>query len=502
MLNTQLRIIFLALFFAFMSANSFSQSYTLEEELKQGLEQRYATVELPDTNTFYGQGEALEMIVNQAFCSAAKEKGLRLGTDGWLFNLKDGLDFGPSEAAEGIMPTDEVISWLRSYRIALESVGITPIMLLLPQRGLLSEDYLSAELKQELEDRQSLKNYQSMLEDYLEAGFVHTPDLYQLTTDTAKKGDYYAYYPIDHHITTHTALDWAKEVATIVMSQEGYEDFEKAAFELELLPDTFTVIGWHQQMEVQWACESNMEGQLFNPIYELSNPATANSLFSDIKPLIATVGSSHLGANMNRAGTSDYLTPGSGLSEFIAYLTQLPVQNHAMFSLANASIEHYLRNDFYAEAPPPYLVQLIEAHHHPYPIYHYRSMAPMTYGKCQNPVWQGELLFDDYFELTDMDIELSGNSMDYYLWMELDLPVLEHRKWSIDIDYDNNSESIIFDTDDRFLEFPSTFGIQLESGSKHLSRLQVNPDAKWYEGDIITTSLCYIPDVQNDYKQR
>ena len=400
------------------------------------------------------------------------------------------------------MPRDDVVEWLSYYHAALESVGITPIMLLLPQRGLISEDYLTPELAQELEDRESLANYLQMLADYHAAGFVHTPDLYTLTKDAASKANYYAYYPIDHHITTHTALDWAKEVATIVMSQEDYEDYAKVDFELELLNDTFTVIGWHQQMEVQWACESNMEGQLFNPIYDLRDPASENSLFADIEPLIATVGSSHLGSNMNRAGTSDYETPGSGLSEFIAYLTQLPVQNHAMFSLANASIEHYLRNDFYNEPPPPYLVQLIEAHHHPYPIYHYRSMAPMTYGKCQTPVWQGELLFDDYFELTDMDIELSGNSMDYYLWMELDLPVLEHRKWSIDIDYDTSKESIPFDTDDRFLDFPSTFGIQLETGFETLSRLQINPDAQWYEGDIITTSLCYIPDVQNDYKHK
>lgn len=477
----------------------------LSSQLSTQLNKRFEAIPLPDTAEFYGQNEAFADIVETAFCENAVQNNMRLGSEGWLYNLKDDLDFGLSQAKpqDGALPKTDLVLWLKEYKTALETVGMTPIMMLVPQRGLVSEQYLDKELQNYLLEIDSKDQYEAMLKAYLEAGFDYVPDLLKLTKEAAAKGGYHAFYPIDHHITTHTAHAWAKEIAQIVMSQKEYSDFDKTEYKISLLDKVFEVIGWHQQMEVQWACESNMEGNLFNPYYQLEEKTdnSADALFKENKALIATVGSSHLGSSENRAGTSDYITPGSGLAEFTAYLTQLPVLNHPMFSLANASIEHYLRNDFYADEHPPYLVQLIEAHHNPYPVYHYRSMAALTYGECQNPVWQDNLLFDDYFELAVPEGVMQDDSLEYYLWLELDLPVLEHRKWSITLDYDDGSETIPFDTDDRFLPFPSTFGIQLAPNHKALKNILVEPDPEWWRGDIIKTSLCSIKKVQEDYEK-
>lgn len=497
----------------FCFSASFAQSNNelspqLNTQLNTQLNERFKAIPLPNTSDFYGQNDNFVALIEDSFCREATKKNMRLGTNGWLYNLKDDLDFGVSKSTiqEGALPKSELVLWLGEYRTALETVGITPIMMATPQRGLVSEQYLDDELKEYLADIDSKKQYEQMRSDYLEAGFEYTPDLLTLTLTAAEEGGYHAFYPIDHHITTHTAHAWAKAIAEIVMSQEDYPDYAKTDYSIKLLDKVFEVTGWHQQMEVQWACNTNMEGELLNPYYALETDTsdTASALFAENKAIIATIGSSHLGSSENRAGTSDYTTPGSGLAEFTAYLTQLPVLNHPMFSLANASIEHYLRRDFYAESPPPYMVQLIEAHHNPYPVYHYRSMAALTYGACESPVWQDDLLFDDFFELAVPEGVMQTDSLGYYLWLELDLPVLEHSKWSISLDYKNEnqetiSETIPFDTDDRFLPFPNTFGIQLAPNYNALTNILVEPDPEWYYGDVIKTSLCSIEQVQQDY---
>jgi len=492
---------FIVLCLLALASSSNAQQTNLNSASNESLTERFNAIPLPDISDFYGQNDDFKTVVEKAFCDNAAQNNMHLGNEGWLFNLKDDLDFGVASPQEGALPQKELVLWLREYRKALETVGITPIMMLTPQRGLVSEQYLDEELSDYLAKVDSQGQFEQMRSDYLEAGFEYTPDLLNIALDAAEAGGYHAFYPIDHHITTHTAHAWAKEIAEIVMSQDDYAGYTKTDYGINLLDKVFTVIGWHQQMEVQWACNSNMEGELLTPYYELVEESsdTSTALFAENKAIIATVGSSHLGSSENRAGTSDYETPGSGLAEFTAYLTQLPVLNHPMFSLANASIEHYLRRDFYAESPPPYMVQLIEAHHNPYPVYHYRSMAALTYGACESPVWQDNLLFDDWFELAVPEGVMEGDSLGYYLWLELDLPVLEHRKWSITLDYQDSSETIPFDTDDRFLPFPTTFGIQLGANQKALTNILVEPDPKWYEGDVIKTSLCSIEQVQEDY---
>ncbi len=473
-------------------------SFVIAQNTTELIQQRLETIPLPDPAEFYGQTAEFAKAVEANYCDTAKTQNtMYLGTDGWLFNRQREIDFGRQSLSIYDLSYDEIVFWLSEYRKALETVGFKDeVMLIIPPKGLLGENHLSEELKNFLVKNKTEAHYDEMRQAYLDAGFENVPDLLSVirNSDTGT----FSFYPVDHHFTPYTASLFAAEAAKAILENTSYDALPKTPVNAVFSEDIFTVIGWEHEIQVENACGTDIP-TVYKPVYELEYVDNAPELLSEEKPEIVLTGNSHIGYQFNRPGTDGgYQTPGTGLSTFLAHLTHLPVLNYAVYGLQNSAIEMYLRTDFTSEAPPSYLIQLLEAHAYPYPAYHYRALPALTYGKCASPVFEATLSRAEFWRL-DIPVDLPQDT-DYYLWLELDEAAQKHTEWGLDEKYSSGkSNTIKFSTDDRFINFPMNFALQLLPEQGNLSYIRVAPESGWH-GKSVTVSICDIEQARASYE--
>ena len=474
----------------------FSLAQTDVETLVQ---ERLETIPLPDPVTYYGQNDAFAAEISAAYCDAALADKRYLGEDGWIFTRAREIDFGRERLGTKDLSYNEIVFWLSEYRQALETVGFDEaVMMVVPSKALLGQAYLTDELQGTLEELATEDTYQTMRQAYVDAGFTHVPDLLQIARDAAEGT--FPHYPIDHHFTPHSALQWAAEVAKIIMQSEAYAELELTPVTLALEDRTFEVVGWEHMRQVWQVCQAEYP-KVYMPYYALEYEGDAPGLFGEVESEIVVVGNSNIGFEFNRPGSSgEDVTPGTGTSDFLAHLTHLPVLKYGVFSLANSAIEQYVRTDFFDESPPGFLVQYLEAHVYPYPAYHYRSLPALTYGKCQNPVFEATVERKARVNIDLSAAELEGDSSNYYVWLELDQPAQQQSVWIVREQYENGwDDSLLLDTDDRFIEFPISFGLQLLPEQGKLNQLNITPEQEW-SGTSVSASLCDIRQVRQAYE--
>lgn len=482
-------IIFLPSFF------SFAQS-----PIDNLVNERLASIPLPDPVTYYGQNEAFAAEITAAYCNAAAVDELYLGEQGWIFTQLDEIDFGRERVSRKALSYADIVFYLREYRKALETVGFSDsVMMVVPSKALLGERYLTTAQHNILEKQNTRQNYYIMRQAYLDAGFKHVPDLLRIGIELSAEG-IYAHFPIDHHFTTHSAQRWAAEASKAILSTSAYEGLAKTPVTLALQDRRFEVVGWAHMRQVWNRCDIDYP-KVYMPYYEQVYTDTAPSLLDDVQNDIVVVGNSNIGFEFNRPGSAgEDVTPGTGTSDFLASLTQLQVLKYGVFSQANAAIEQYLRSDFKTEPPPTYLVHFLEAHLYPYPAYNYRSLPALTYGKCETPVYETTAERKGRINIDLSAAQLNGNSANYYFWLELDAPAELQSSWVMRETYSSGlDETLLFDTDDRFLEFPTSFALQLRPEQGQLTALQITPESGW-AGSNITLSLCDIRQVQESYE--
>jgi hypothetical protein len=484
----------LCLLLSVVSIFSFAQVST-----EQIIQERLESIPLPDPSHFYGQNSDFAATVEANYCDAARtSSNIYLGTDGWLFNRQREIDFGRESSSLYDLNYNDVVFWLSEYRKALETVGFKDeVLLIVPPKGLLGEDHLSEELKNFLVDNKTEAHYNEMRQAYLDAGFKNVPDLLSIIRN--KDEGIFPFYPVDHHFTPYSASLFAAEATKAILENPFYDMLPKTPVKAVMTNEEFQVTGWEHATQVESACGTELP-KVYKPYYELEYSEDTPNLLSEEKPEIVLAGNSHIGYQFNRPGTDGgYQTPGTGLASFLAHLTHLPVLNYAVYSLANAAIEMYLRTDFMTEAPPSYLVQLLEAHAYPFPAYDYRALPALTYGKCENPIFEGTLTREDFWKLDVPKLNLSGDSANYYLWLELDADALKHTEWGLDEAYSSGKNNAMkFTTDDRFINFPTSFGLQLLPGQGQLQRIRITAEGGW-KGQSIAVSLCDIEQVQAAY---
>ena len=194
------------------------------------------------------------------------------------------------------------------------------------------------------------------------------------------------------------------------------------------------------------------------------------------------------------------VTLGTGTSDFLAHLTHLPVLKYGAFSLANSAIEQYLHTDFANEPPPSLLVQYLEVHVYPYPPYHSRAAPALTYVKRETPIFEGTLIRPDFWQLDLPNLNLTEDSANYYLWLELEAEAHKHTEWGLDEKYSSGrSTSFRFSTDDCFMTYPTSFALQLSPSEGQLERLRVTAEGGW-AGKSIGVGLCDIKQVTESYE--
>lgn len=486
------RILVFTLFFFSLAIAQSNTDVLVEERLK--------TIPLPDPTIYNGQTDAFAAAISAAYCDKARSDNLYLGKNGWIFTRKREIDFGRENLSIYDLNYDEIVFWLTEYRKALESVGFEDeVMMIVPSKALLGEAYLTDELKQVLLEQNTEADYYTMRQAYLDAGFKNVPDLLQTARNTSADG-VYPHFPIDHHFTTHSAYYWAGEAAKAILNEDAYMSLSKTPVELHLTDRKWEVIGWEHMRQVWENCQIDYP-KVYMPYYDLDYGEATPGLLEDVKPEIVVTGNSNIGFEFNRPGSAgEDVTPGTGTSDFLAHLTQLHVLKYGVFSLANSAIEQYLRTDFLNEAPPSFLVQYLEAHVYPYPPYNYRALPALTYGKCEKPVFEGTLKRSDLWVLNVPTLDLAEDSANYYLWLELPEPAAKHTQWALDESYSSGkSNTVRFSTDDRFMNFPTSFGLQLLPEQGALERVRVTVEGGW-KGKSIAVSLCDIHQVQAAYK--
>ncbi len=485
--------LFFLVFFVFVFAQDTATNALLQE--------RYATMPLPDPALYYGQTGDFAKAIEAGYCDNAKTDSLYLGTNGWIFTRRKEIDFGRERLGTKELSYPEIVFWLREYRQALETVGFKEaIMMVVPPKGLLGQPYLTDELKSILEQQATQADYYLARLAYLQAGFTHVPDLLHLAKPLWHQG-IYAHFPIDHHFTSHSASLWAVEAARIIMNSPSYAALTKTPTTLTLLEKKREELGWEHMKPVSEICQTTYP-LTYMPYYELEYPEGNPGLLDDVKNEIVVVGNSNIGFEFNRPGSyGETGTPGTGTSDFLAHLTYLPVLKYGVYSLANSAIEQYLRTDFLSEPPPSYLVHYTEAHVYPYPPYHYRSLPALTYGKCTEPVFQTTVERKARINLDLSQAKITGDSANYYWWLELDTPAEQQSLWIVNEDYASGlKDATVLATDDRFIEFPTFFALQLKPRQGQLTSMQISPGSGW-SGESVTLSLCDIRQVTETYLQ-
>jgi hypothetical protein len=464
------------------------------------LQERYATLPLPDPAVYYGQTQDFATAIEAAYCDKARANYLYLGTNGWIFTRHKEIDFGREHLGTKELSYEEIIFWLREYRKALETVGFKEVvMMVVPPKGLLGEPYMTEELKDMLGKQNTLADYYTMRLAYLQAGFEHVPDLLRIAKTLWHEG-IYAHFPTDHHFTSHSASLWSVAAARAVMNSESYAGLTKTPTTLVLLDEKREELGWEHIKLVSEHCQTQYP-LTYMPYYRLQYPESEAELLEEVRNEIVVVGNSNIGFEFNRPGSyGETGTPGTGTSDFLAHLTHLPVLKYGIYSLANSAIEQYLRTDFLTELPPSYLVHYTEAHVYPYPPYHYRTLPALTYGKCQEPVFETTAERKRRITLDLSGAIIVGDSANYYFWLELDVAAEQQSFWIVEETYSSGlKDALVLATDDRFTEFPTFFALQLRPGKGRLETLQVTPEPGW-EGQSITVSLCDIRQVTEAYK--
>lgn len=487
-----LRSILFFLLFSFVAAQDAAIDVVLQE--------RYATIPLPDPAVYYGQTDGFATAIEAAYCDKAKAAYLYLGTNGWIFTRHREIDFGREHLSAKELSYPEIVFWLREYRKALETVGFKEaVMMVVPSKGLLGEPYMTDALRGILEKQATLSDYYTMRLAYLQAGFKHVPDLLRIAKTLWHEG-IYAHFPTDHHFTSHSASLWAVATARAIMNSPSYEGLTKTPTTLVLEDKKREELGWEHIKLVSESCQTQYP-LTYMPYYRLEYPEGEPELLDDVKDEIVVVGNSNIGFEFNRPGSySETGTPGTGMADFLAHLTQLPVLKYGIYSLANSAIEQYLRTDFLSQSPPSYLVHYTEAHVYPYPPYHYRTLPALTYGKCQEPVFETTAERKGRITIDLSPAKISGDSANYYWWLELDAPAQQQSFWIVDEEYESGlKDALVLATDDRFMEFPTFFTLQLRPGEGQLETLQITPESGW-EGRSVKLSLCDIRQVAEAYK--
>lgn len=474
-------------------------SLAQDDSVEEIIQQRLASIPLPDPASYYGQREAFAAAIGAAYCDKALADHLYLGKEGWIFTGKRETDFGREHLTKKDLSYDEIVFWLSEYRKALETVSFQEaVMMIVPSKALSGEAYLTDELKEVLLELSTEETYTTMRQAYLEAGFEHVPDLLQVARDAAQDG-VFPHYPIDHHFTPHSERLQAAEAAKAILNSESYDALTQTLVMLALEEKTFEVVGWEHMRQVWQACQIDYP-KVYMPYYDLVYTDGAPGLLDEVQDEIVVVGNSNIGFEFNRPGSAgEDVTPGTGTVAFQAHLTQLPVLKYGGFSLANSAIEQYLRTDSLNDPPPSFLVQYVEAHVYPYPTYNYYSLPALTYGKCETPVFATVVERKGRIEVDLSAAQLDGDSADYYLWLELDSPAEQQSTWILREQYERGwDDSLLLATDDRFLEFATTFGLHLLPEQGKLNHLQITPEPGW-EGKNITVSLCDIRQVVETY---
>ncbi len=494
-----------SLMFSLMAFGS-AQTDTHSRSIQTLLETRLNTIPLPNPSTYYGQNDAFARSIIDNYCEEAARNDLYLGREGWIFTRNTLVDFGREELKwNDLDPTEnyeEIVYWLEQYLQALTTVGFEEqIMMVIPSKTLVGENYLTPELKELRSELNTEADHYTMRQAYIDAGFKHVPDLLNISRQAVKASEGtppFPHYPTDHHFTSYSAWLWSGAAAQAIMSSNSYADLEKFPVEIKLKEEKREELGWEHMKVVAEICETDYPA-VYMPYYYLESNL-APTLLSEKIDDVVVVGNSNIGYQFNRAGSyGETGTPGTGTADFLAHITHLNVLKYGLYSQANAAIEAYLRTDFRQKTAPNYLVQYLESHAFPYPEYHFRSLAALTYGKCQDPVFQTIAPRKGRINVDMSEANLEQDSGRYYLWLELDTPAEKHSTWVLREIYSNDFKKTIgFLTDDRFMEYPTTFGIQLLPEQGNLAEIEIRPETGW-KGKNIEVSICSIDKVTNTY---
>ncbi len=465
------------------------------------LQERYATIPLPDPALYYGQTEDFAKTIEAAFCDGVNENEFYLGKQGWVFTRRAYVDFGREFLSIKDFSYAEIVFWLSQYRKALETVGFKEtIIMVVPPKGLLGQPYMTEEQLAILKKQETQVDYYTMRLAYLQAGFKHVPDLLRLAKPLFHQ-NIFAHFPTDHHFTGHSASLWAVAAAKAIMNSPGYDALAKTPVQAILLDKKREELGWEHIKPVSELCQTTYTPTNF-PYYSLEYPEGEPDLLDEIKNEIVVAGNSNIGFEFNRPGSygDSSGTPGTATTDFLAHLTHLPVLKYGVYSLANSAIEQYLRTDFLTQAPPSYLVQYAEAHAYPYPPYHYRTLPALTYGKCLEPVFETTIERKGFIKTDLSEIKINGDSSNYYWWLELDAPAQKQSDWIVNETYASGlKDALVLDTDDRFMEFPNFFALQLRPHQGQLTSIRITPEPGW-DGKSVTFSLCDIRQVTESYE--
>lgn len=465
------------------------------------LQERYATIPLPDPAIYYGQNEEFVQAIEAAYCDEALTNDLFIGQEGWIFTKRNHVDFGREFLSIKDFSYSEIVFWLNQYRNALEAVGFRDVVIMVvPPKGLLGEPYMTEALRTILNEQNTQADYYTMRLAYLQAGFKHVPDLLRLVKPLFHQ-HIFAHFPTDHHFTAHSASLWASEAARIIMNTPTYQTLEKTSVNLLLLDEKWQELGWEHIKAVTEICQTTAPTTYF-PYYRLEYPDGSPDLLEEVRNEIVVAGNSNIGFEFNRPGSygDSGGTPGTATADFLAHLTSLPVLKYGVYSLGNSAIEQYLRTDFFSEAPPSYLVQYAEAHSYPYTPYHYRTLSALTYGKCQHPVFETTIQRKGFIKTDLSEALIDGDSANYYWWLELDVPAQKQSNWIVKETYASGlKDALVLDTDDRFMEYPNFFALQLKPRQGQLVSMQITPEPGW-DGKNVKLSLCDIRQVTEDYK--
>ena len=481
-----------------------SAQETQEESIASIIESRLSTIPLPDPSSYYGQNDAFAQAISKNYCEAAKQKDLYLGKEGWIFTRNTLVDFGREELKRNDLDYDEIVYWLEHYHQALTTVGVEePIMMVVPSKALVGETYLTPELKALRSELNTEADHYKMYQAYIDAGFEHVPDLLTMSRQAAKASEGtppFPHYPTDHHFTSYSAWLWSGAAAQSIMSSEIYANLEKSPVKIQMKEERHEELGWEHMKVVAEICRTDYPA-IYLPHYYLESDSDA-SLLDDKKDEIVVVGSSNIGYQFNRAGSYGPVgTPGTGTADFLAHITHLNVLKYGIYSQANAAIEDYLRTDFVKKPPPNFLVQYLESHAFPYPAYNFRSLPALTYGKCSEPVFGTSAPRKGRINVDFSELNLEDDTGEYYLWLELSQPAEKHSTWVLTEKYESGLTNMFaFETDDRFMNYPTTFGLQLLPNQTNLNEIQIRPESGW-RGENIEVSVCSIEQVTKNYSK-
>lgn len=496
--------VYLIILITLLAFGSAQESQT--ESINSLIESRLKTIPLPDPSSYYGQNDGFSKAIAKSYCKAAAESDLYLGKEGWIFTRNTLVDFGREELKRHDLDYDEIVYWLEQYHQALTTVGFEEqIMMVVPSKALVGEAYLTPELKELRNELNTEEDHYNMRQAYIDAGFKHVPDLLNISRQAAKASEGvppFPHYPTDHHFTSYSAWLWSGTIAQTIMSSELYTDLEKSPVKIQMKKEKHEEFGWEHMKVVAELCKTDYPA-IYMPYYYLESDLESESssnLLSDKEDDIVVIGSSNIGYQFNRAGSyGEVGTPGTGTADFLAHITHLNVLKYGIYSQANAAIESYLRTDFSEKTPPKFLVQYLESHAFPYPAYNFRSLPALTYGKCKAPIFQTAAPRKGRMNVDLSGVELEDDTGEYYLWLELSQPAEKHSTWTLTEKYESGQTNILgFFTDDRFMDYPTTFGLQLLPNQTNLDEIQIRPESGW-KGKSINVSLCSITDVTKNY---